>query len=37
MYICSNCKTESLKWSGKCHVCGEWNTLEEKQKTVIKK
>lgn len=28
-YICSNCGAESLTWSGKCHVCGEWNTLEE--------
>lgn len=28
-YICSNCGGESLSWSGRCHVCGEWNTLEE--------
>ncbi len=28
-YICSNCGAESLTWSGKCHACGEWNTLEE--------
>lgn len=28
-YICSNCGNESLTWSGRCHVCGEWNTLEE--------
>ncbi len=28
-YICSNCGAVSLAWSGKCHACGEWNTLEE--------
>ncbi len=28
-YICSNCGTISQSWSGKCHACGEWNTLEE--------
>lgn len=28
-YICSNCGAISSTWSGKCHVCGEWNTLEE--------
>lgn len=28
-FICSNCGAESPSWSGRCHVCGEWNTLEE--------
>jgi DNA repair protein RadA/Sms len=28
-YICSNCGAESPTWAGRCHVCGEWNTLEE--------
>ena len=28
-YICSNCGAISATWSGKCHVCGQWNTLEE--------
>lgn len=28
-YICNSCGNESLKWSGKCSVCGEWGTLEE--------
>lgn len=28
-YICTTCEAESLKWSGKCPVCGEWGTLEE--------
>lgn len=28
-YVCSNCGAASSTWSGRCHVCGEWNTLEE--------
>lgn len=28
-YICNSCGSESLRWSGKCSVCGEWGTLEE--------
>lgn len=28
-YVCNNCGAEHSTWSGKCHVCGEWNTLQE--------
>jgi len=28
-YVCSNCGYESMKWSGKCPECNEWNTIEE--------
>ncbi len=28
-FICSSCGTHSSKWEGKCHACGEWNTLVE--------
>lgn len=28
-YVCSNCGAVSASWSGRCHTCGEWNTLEE--------
>ncbi len=28
-YICNSCGAVSPTWSGKCHTCGEWNTLEE--------
>jgi len=28
-YVCSNCGAQSATWSGRCHVCGEWNTLQE--------
>ncbi len=27
-YVCTNCGAVSASWSGRCHVCGEWNTLE---------
>jgi DNA repair protein RadA/Sms len=29
LYVCSACGAESTSWSGKCHACGEWNTLQE--------
>lgn len=28
-YVCSSCGAETLTWSGRCHTCGEWNTLQE--------
>lgn len=28
-YVCSNCGAQSASWSGRCSVCGEWNTLQE--------
>ena len=28
-YVCSNCGHTQTAWSGKCPVCGEWNTLHE--------
>ncbi len=28
-FICSTCGYQSVKWSGKCPNCNEWNTLEE--------
>lgn len=28
-YECSNCGAFTSTWSGRCHVCGEWNTLQE--------
>lgn len=29
VFICSECGAETPKWSGKCPVCGEWNSLNE--------
>ena len=28
-YVCSNCGAMSITWTGRCRVCGEWNTLQE--------
>jgi DNA repair protein RadA/Sms len=28
-YFCQNCGAQAAKWVGKCHSCGEWNTLVE--------
>jgi len=29
VFICQNCGARSPKWMGRCHACGEWNTLVE--------
>lgn len=29
-YVCTSCGAETSTWSGRCYVCGEWNTLEER-------
>ena len=29
VFRCTNCGAEHTRWSGKCDVCGEWNTLVE--------
>jgi DNA repair protein RadA/Sms len=29
IFVCTNCGAESLKWSGRCFVCGEWNTMQQ--------
>lgn len=28
-YICNSCGASQPGWSGKCHTCGEWNTIVE--------
>ena len=33
IYVCSNCGCTTVRWSGRCSQCGEWNTLEEKTET----
>ena len=29
VFICEECSYESLKWLGKCPVCGKWNSFKE--------
>lgn len=29
IYLCENCGNEFSQWSGRCTICGEWNTLKE--------
>lgn len=29
VFICQGCGARSPKWMGRCHACGEWNTLVE--------
>ena len=29
IYCCTQCGSESPKWSGQCPDCGEWNTIQE--------
>ena len=35
VYICSNCKFEQVKWSGRCPNCNTWNSFEESE--ILKK
>lgn len=29
IYVCSECGSQSPKWSGQCENCGSWNTIEK--------
>lgn len=29
VFVCNSCGAQSIKWSGRCPGCNEWNTLEE--------
>lgn len=33
-YVCASCGAVSSAWSGKCTVCGEWNTISEEPEIV---
>ena len=35
VYICSNCKFQQAKWTGRCPNCNNWNTFDEEE--VLKK
>lgn len=28
-YVCQSCGAVSMRWSGKCDACGEWNSITE--------
>ncbi len=34
VYVCSECGGQFPKWSGRCPLCGEWNTISEELTTV---
>ncbi len=34
IYVCSECGGQFPKWSGKCPLCGEWNSITEEVTTV---
>ncbi len=34
VYVCSECGGQFPKWSGRCPLCGEWNTIAEEITTV---
>lgn len=36
VYVCSECGYESMKWTGQCASCGEWNTMEEQVQIATK-
>lgn len=33
-YVCNSCGAISSSWSGKCHVCGDWNSMVEQLSTL---
>ncbi len=36
-FFCSECVSETTKWSGRCPVCGAWNSLQESDRIVGRK
>jgi DNA repair protein RadA/Sms len=37
VYICQSCGHKSLRWTGKCPDCGEWNSMVEERVTTRKR
>lgn len=37
IFVCENCEYSSSKWSGRCPMCGEWNTMQEKIQQIEEK
>ncbi|MBE6919271.1 MAG: DNA repair protein RadA [Ruminococcaceae bacterium] len=36
IFFCTECGNESPKWSGRCSVCGAWNSMVEQSESVAK-
>lgn len=36
VWFCTSCGADSPKWSGRCPVCGEWNTMVEERVSASK-
>ncbi|MBX7255983.1 MAG: DNA repair protein RadA, partial [Candidatus Hydrogenedentes bacterium] len=30
-FVCQSCGAISVRWSGRCDACGEWNTIVEEE------
>jgi DNA repair protein RadA/Sms len=30
LYVCGSCGGETLRWQGQCPLCGEWNSLTQR-------
>ena len=36
IYVCQNCGAKETKWTGRCNVCGEWNSFVEEVEVTSK-
>ena len=36
IYVCQNCGAKEAKWTGRCNVCGEWNSFVEEVEVTSK-
>lgn len=36
VFVCQNCGAKEAKWTGRCNVCGEWNSFVEEVEVSVK-
>lgn len=36
VFVCQNCGAKEAKWTGRCNVCGEWNSFIEEVEVSVK-
>ena len=36
VFVCQNCGAKESKWTGRCTVCGEWNSFVEEVEVSVK-